>query len=240
MTRISSLPREPSLLSPRTADYVAALIRQGDDFDYSKWLHEVQEKEVGAKRDQAARTSDDSVRRERDNRSNMPERRATWPDPKLPLKTRTSPIPIAIWQSHHRTTGDTPGGRLRRRLERIRDALADFQASRARDAVYGYLQAVLAIVEHYKVRRKTSRLLQHAFKFANLPLDKNADLFTAVIRCTCEHEIDSKTISKWARALRYVAHSKPPKMRVEAFMKSVGGINACADRYAKRLGKRLS
>ena len=90
---------------------------------------------------------------------------------------------------------------------------------------------------HYKVRRRTNKLLRHAFKFANLPFDKNANPFTAVIRCTCDDEIDSKTISKWARALRYVAHCKAPQTRLKTFMKKVGGVNACADLYARYFGR---
>ena len=38
MIGIPSAVKGPSLLSPRTADYVAALIREGDSFDYCKWL----------------------------------------------------------------------------------------------------------------------------------------------------------------------------------------------------------
>ena len=56
--------------------------------------------------------------------------------------------------------------------------------------MYGYLEAVFAIVEHYKVRRKTKKLLRHAFKFADLPFNKKADPFTAVVRCTCERVVD--------------------------------------------------
>jgi hypothetical protein len=52
---------------------------------------------------------------------------------------------------------------LRQRLEKVGDAWDDFQANRARDAVYGYLEAVFAVVDHYKVRRKTKKLLRHAF-----------------------------------------------------------------------------
>ena len=103
--------------------------------------------------------------------------------------------------------------------------------------MYGYLEAVFAIVEHYKVRRRTKKLLRHAFKFADLPFDKNANPFTAVIRCTCDDEIDSKTISKWARALRYVAHCKAPGTRSKTFMKEVGGVNACADLYPRYFGR---
>jgi hypothetical protein len=122
-------------------------------------------------------------------------------------------------------------------LEKICGAWDDFQANRARDAVYGYLEAVFAIVSHYKRRRKTNKLLRHAFKFANLPFDKAADPFTAVIRCTYDNTFDSKTISKWARALRYAARSKEPAVRLRTFMKSAGGVNACADLYAKCCGR---
>jgi hypothetical protein len=50
MIETSSTFRAPSLLSPRTANYVAALIRQGDNFDYYKWLRNVREEEGQAKR----------------------------------------------------------------------------------------------------------------------------------------------------------------------------------------------
>jgi hypothetical protein len=104
--------------------------------------------------------------------------------------------------------------------------------------VYGYLEAVFAMVVHYKVRRRTNKLLHNAFKFAGLPGDGNADPFTAVIRCTSADNIDSKTVSKWARALRYAARSKKAAVLLKTFMKEAGGINACADRYAKYLGRR--
>jgi hypothetical protein len=172
MIETSSTFRAPPSLSPRTANYVAALIRQGDNFDYFKWLQTVREEE-------------------------------------------------------------SQKARLRQRLEKIRDAWDDFQASRARDAVYKYLQAVLEIVEHYKVWRRTNKLLRHAFEFAEQPLDRNADPFTAVIRCTCDDNVDNKTISKWARALRYASRHKKPKMRLKTFMKDAGGVNACAAGYLK-------
>ena len=104
--------------------------------------------------------------------------------------------------------------------------------------MYRYLASVSAIVVHYKVRRKTKKLLRQAFKFAGLPFDKNADPFTAVIRCTCDRSLDNKTISKWARALRYVAHCKVPRARLKTFMKEAGGGNACAERYARYYGRR--
>jgi hypothetical protein len=122
-------------------------------------------------------------------------------------------------------------------LKKVSAAWDEFQTSRARDAVYGYLEAVFAIVEHYRTRRRTKKLLRHAFEFAGQPLDKNANPFIAVIRCTCDGQADNKTISKWARALRYVARCKKHGTPLTAFMKGAGGVNACADRYAKYFGR---
>ncbi len=117
----------------------------------------------------------------------------------------------------------------------VRDAWKQFQASRTRDSVYGYLEQVSVVVEHYKARRKTKTLLRHAFKLAVVSFDENADPFTAVIRATCE--VDSKTISKWARALRYVAYCEVPSASLKSFMKEAGGVNACAARFARYYGR---
>jgi hypothetical protein len=99
------------------------------------------------------------------------------------------------------------------------------------------LEAVFAIVMHYKVRRRTARLLRHAFKFARLSFDPHVDPFTAIMQCTTGGDVDSKTISKYARALRYVARRKEPDMRLKRFMKKMGGVNACVSLYAKQLGR---
>ena len=39
------------MLSPRTANYVAALIQKGDKFDYYEWLQKVRVEEDQAKQD---------------------------------------------------------------------------------------------------------------------------------------------------------------------------------------------
>jgi hypothetical protein len=114
------------------------------------------------------------------------------------------PVSRPIWRLHRE--GTSKGSK--RWLKKIRDAWEEFQASRARDAVYGYLEAVFGIVDHYRTQRRTNKLLRRAFEFADRPLDKSADPFTAVIRCTCDGQADNKTISKWARALRYVLDTR--------------------------------
>jgi hypothetical protein len=111
------------------------------------------------------------------------------------------------------------------------------QETRDRDAVYRYLRAVFSIVRHCSWRRRTKKLVRRAFKFAGLPVDMNADPFAVVVRCTCEHKLDNKTISKWSRALRYAAKFKAPRVSLKTFMKSRGGINECAALYAAQLGR---
>jgi hypothetical protein len=225
------------LLSPRTADYVATPMREGDNFDYCKWLERIRREEADTGKSQAAFNWSDVITSEGEGNS------ISTPgceDARLSLKQASTiqPRPVAktIIRSL-RQESVNPEIRIRQRLEKVHDALDKFQASRARDAVYDYLEAVFAIVEHYRVLRRTKRLLRRAFEFANLPFDKNADPFSGIIRCTCGDAADSKTISKWARALRYVARSKGPGKPVRAFMKEAGGVNACADRYARRMGR---
>lgn len=103
--------------------------------------------------------------------------------------------------------------------------------------MFSYLATVFAVVVDHKGRRRTKQLLRRAFQFAGLPVDKNADPFATVIRCTSERNVDNKTISKWARALRYAAYCKRPRTSLKRFVKKMGGINACAERYAIYLGR---
>ena len=235
MSRISAPLKESVLFSPRTANYVFSFIREGDKFDYYKWLQQVRGEAAQAKElPQPITSGNDGTARIDTPNSILDCRKAS---PNSTLFTRRVPIPGGMRRSYQESISRTSSARIGRRLEAICGAWDDFQASRARDAVYGYLGAVFAIVEHYKMRRRNKKLLRQAPKFADLPFDKTADPFTAVIRCTCDDSIDSKTISKWARALRYVAQFKDPSTRLKAFMTEAGGVNACADRYAKYFGR---
>jgi hypothetical protein len=232
MMPILSPLREPSLLSPRTAKYVDAMIREGDSFDYDRWLKSVREEEAEAKQLSAPSTTGQTGAAQIGNRISRPDSRDGWPRPAL--MTKAAPMPRAIRRSSDHLSSTTSKDRLTRWLQKVQAAGQDFQTNRARDAVYHYLEAVFAIVMHYKVRRRTRRLLRRAFELAELPFDKNADPFTTIIRCTCGDAADNKMISKWARALRYAARRKPAGMRLKVFMKGEGGVNQCAAGYAKQ------
>jgi hypothetical protein len=129
---------------------------------------------------------------------------------------------------------------IRQRLGDVCNAWDLFQEDRDRDAVYRYLRAVFSIVKHYGGARRTRKLVRRAFKFAGVvPADMTADPFAVVIRCTCERSLDSKTISKWSRALRFAARFKKPRVRLRDFIKARGGINDCARLFAQHLRKAL-
>jgi hypothetical protein len=223
--------------TPRIANYVAALMREGDKFDYHQWLKGVRAGEAQANQAEATSTSGELAAALIDKPISTPADQHARPNPALRLMVETIRAPRVLRWPLRRAKSQTPKARPKRWLEKVRCAWAEFQASRARDAVYGYLEAVFAMVQHYKVRRRTKKLLRHAFAFADLPFDKNANPFTAVIRCTSDDNSDNKTISKWARALRYVAWRKDRGTALKRFMKKAGGVNACADRYTKHLGR---
>ena len=80
MMRISSTFRAAPMLSPRTADYVSALIREGDNFDYAGWLQQVRAEEARAKESQQTSTSGKTVVKEIAPQIARPEIPAMLPD----------------------------------------------------------------------------------------------------------------------------------------------------------------
>jgi hypothetical protein len=161
MMPISSPFRNPSLMSARTAKYVEAMIRQGDSFDYDSWLRKVREEEASPTRRLASSSSGPVTtagikNKIKTSHSWQPARYVARPSIAI-----TTPTPRTVARSDRNSSGTTSSERLGRWLEKVQGARDEFQANRARDAVYDYLQAVFAIVMHFKVRRRTKRLLRH-------------------------------------------------------------------------------
>jgi hypothetical protein len=224
-----------SMLSGRTAKYVEAMIREGDDFDYRKWLRRVQQEEAGFKTVAAPAEPVTLKSGHRPIAAQVPnalgnlgtagnDNRAQAPREVIP-------------RSVPRANTETPKKSIRQRLVEVCNVWEEFQETRDRDAVYRYLRAVFSIVRHYSWRRRSKKLVRRALQFAGLPVDMNADPFAVVIRCSCEHKLDNKTISKWSRALRYAAKFKTPRVPLKTFIKKRGGINGCTELFAKELGR---
>jgi hypothetical protein len=68
-------------------------------------------------------------------------------------------------------------------------------------------------------------------------VSEREDPFAAVIRSTADPaKADKRTRSKWSRVMRYAAAYKLDAEPLDQFVKRKGGINACADRFSRRLG----
>jgi hypothetical protein len=66
------------------------------------------------------------------------------------------------------------------------------------------------------------------------PPQMKPEAFSIMIFCTADpNVVDAKTRSKWSRVLRYARKAKPAEQSLTEFIKSNGGINECARRFAR-------
>ena len=127
---------------------------------------------------------------------------------------------------------------LRQDLERLRNAWADCQATRDRNAVYVYLSAVYDLVAVWAAEGREVVRARRALRLQRLKVSDREDPFAAVIRCTGDPaKADKRTRSKWSRALRYAAAYQPDSEPLTQFIRRKGGINACAGQFSWRLGR---
>ncbi len=127
---------------------------------------------------------------------------------------------------------------LRQDLQRVRDAWADCQTTRDRNAIYGYLTAVYGLVAWWMAEGREIDRARRAPRLLRLEVSEREDPFAAVIRCTADAaKADKRTRSKWSRVMRYAAVYKPDLEPLEKFVRRKGGINVCAARFTRRLGR---
>jgi hypothetical protein len=130
---------------------------------------------------------------------------------------------------------------LRQDLERLRNAWDDCQANRDRNAIYAYLTAVYDLVAWWAAEGRETDRSRRALCLLRLEISEREDPFAAVIRCTADAaKADKRTRSKWSRVMRYAAMYKPDSEPLDAFIRRKGGINACAARFSRRLGRDRS
>jgi hypothetical protein len=128
---------------------------------------------------------------------------------------------------------------LREDLRRVRNAWDECQAKRDRDAIYSYLTAVFDLVGWWAAEGAATERAQKALRLRYLVPSDHDEPFAAIIRCTSDPaKADKRTRSKWSRVLRYAIEYKPSSEPLDLFVKRKGGINACAGRFTRRLGRR--
>jgi len=128
---------------------------------------------------------------------------------------------------------------LRQDLTRVRLAWEECQASRDRNAIYGYLGAVFDLVMWWKAEDRPISRARWALQLQRSDLPNTDEPFAAVILCTADRQkVDKRTRSKWSRVLRYAAEYKSNSEPLAAFVQRKGGINRCASRFTRCLGRR--
>ena len=128
---------------------------------------------------------------------------------------------------------------LRQDLTRVRIAWEDCQASRDRNAIYGYLSAVFDLVVWWAAEDRAISRARWALQLQRLDLPTTDEPFAAIILCTADRQkVDKRTRSEWSRVLRYSAGYKSHDESLAAFIRRKGGINKCAARFTRCVGRR--
>jgi hypothetical protein len=149
---------------------------------------------------------------------------------------------IASRTSQHRRPPDPSipysAEAMRQDLHRIHIVWVDCQASRDRNAIYAYLSAVYGLVAWWAAEGREDDRAHKALRLQRLDASDREDPYAAVIRCTADPaKVDKRTRSKWSRVMRYADRFKSDDEPLEEFIKRKGGINECAARYTRRLGR---
>jgi hypothetical protein len=123
-------------------------------------------------------------------------------------------------------------------LLRVRNAWDECQSHRERDAIYCYLTAVFDLVMWWKAEDRAISRARWALQLQRLDLPTSDEPFAAVILCTADRQkVDKRTRSKWSRVLRYAMEYKSCSESLVAFVRRKGGINDCAERFARCFGR---
>ena len=123
-------------------------------------------------------------------------------------------------------------------LLRLQNEWETVQASRDRDAIYQYLTAVFELVLWWAKEGRAVKRAHRALHLRGHNSAREPEPFAALILCTSDPEkVDDRTRSKWSRVLRYAAEFKALDELLRDFIKRRGGINDCAARSSRRLGR---
>jgi len=125
-------------------------------------------------------------------------------------------------------------------LERLRREWDNYQSSRNRDGIYRYLSLIFEVVILWAHERKAAEYAKQALRLQRPPVPKISCPFAALIYCSADRErVDYRTRSKWSRLLRYAKVFKDPETLIE-LVRSRGGINKVAARYARYFGRKAA
>jgi hypothetical protein len=90
-------------------------------------------------------------------------------------------------------------------------------------------------------RAGRSNALGGRYAYIGYKVSEREDPFAAIIRCTADPaKADKRTRSKWSRVMRYAAVYRRDSEPLDQFIRRKDGINACAGRFSRCLGRRAT
>jgi hypothetical protein len=128
---------------------------------------------------------------------------------------------------------------LKANLQRLEREWETYQSTRDRDGIYEYLTAVFELVAVWAHEGTAVDYARWALWLrGHRSAVVSPEPFAAVIFCTADRQkVDYRTRSKWSRVLRYAAEYKGLDEPLATYVKRRGGINECAARFTRRLGR---
>ena len=126
---------------------------------------------------------------------------------------------------------------LRQDLTRVRIAWEEYQTSRDRNAIYGYLSAVFDLVIWWVAEGRAVSRARWALRLQGVDLPTLDEPFAAMIFCTADREKVDKRTRSGSRVMRYAREYKATSEALATFVQRKGGINKCAARFARCLGR---
>jgi hypothetical protein len=125
-------------------------------------------------------------------------------------------------------------------IERLREVWEKVQTSRARDAIYEFLKAAYELVLCWKVECHEIQRARRALKINGLAPPAKPEPFAAVMAASVSpKKLDRRQLSKYSRALQYAASRRCRPRDLKRFIQDRrGGLNACAAKYSRRLGRQ--
>jgi hypothetical protein len=101
-----------------------------------------------------------------------------------------------------------------------------------------YLGAVYGVVSWWSAEGREIDRARRALRLGRLEISDREHAFAATIRCAAQPaKADKRIRSKWSRLMRYAAVYKSDSEALGQFIQRKRGINACAARFTRCLGR---
>lgn len=132
-----------------------------------------------------------------------------------------------------------PDASLNQDLKRLHRVWDKVQRNRARDEIYDFLTAVFELIEWWAAEGQELQRAERALRITGKSVPEKIEPFAAVLAaCLAPDRLDRRYLSRYTRVLRYAAALGCRTKKLEAFIRRNGGLNGCAARFSRRLGRK--